>query len=112
MQTCDREVTAPSILLIDDDVELCALMSEYLGGHGYSLSYENDGLSGVGRALDGHYDLVILDVMLPRIDGFEALRRLRQRTAVPVIMLTARAAETDRISGLEGGADDYLLKPF
>lgn len=112
VQTCDNGVTTPSILLVDDDVELCSLMVEYLGGHGYELSHVHDGVSGVARVLDGHHDLVILDVMLPQIDGFEVLRRLRQRTAVPIIMLTARAAEEDRISGLETGADDYLLKPF
>ena len=102
----------PSVLLVDDDVELCALLVEYLSGHGYALECAHDGVSGLGRALEGHYDLVILDVMLPRIEGFEVLRRLRQRSTVPVIMLTARAAEHDRISGLEAGADDYLLKPF
>jgi two-component system response regulator CpxR len=101
-----------AILLVDDDVKLCALMAEFLGGHGYALSYANDGVSGMVRAVDGRYDLIILDVMLPPIDGFEVLRRLRLRTTVPVIMLTARASEADRISGLEGGADDYLLKPF
>jgi len=111
VQTCDN-VAVPSILLVDDDVELCSLMVEYLGGHGYALSYAYDGVSGLRRALEGHFDLVILDVMLPQIDGFELLRRLRQQTAVPIIMLTARAAEEDRISGLEAGADDYLLKPF
>jgi two-component system response regulator CpxR len=105
-------VVSPSILLIDDDVELCSLIVEYLGGHGYTLSCAHDGVSGLARVLEGQHDLVILDVMLPQIDGFEVLRRLRQRTAVPIIMLTARAAEQDRISGLEAGADDYLLKPF
>jgi len=109
---CDNAVTAPSILLVDDDVELCSLMVEYLGGHGYAVSSAHDGVSGLGHALEGRYDLIILDVMLPQIDGFEVLRRLRQRNAVPIIMLTARAAEQDRICGLEAGADDYLLKPF
>ena len=112
MQTCDTTVATPSILLIDDDVELCSLIVEYLGGHGYTLPCAHDGVSGLARVLEGQHDLVILDVMLPQIDGFEVLRRLRQRTAVPIIMLTARAAEQDRISGLESGADDYLLKPF
>jgi two-component system response regulator CpxR len=105
-------VADPSILLVDDDVELCALLVEYLGGHGYTLECAHDGVSGLGRVLEGHHDLVILDVMLPKIDGFDVLRRLRQRTTMPVIMLTARVAEPDRISGLEAGADDYLLKPF
>jgi two-component system, OmpR family, response regulator CpxR len=105
-------VAAPSILLVDDDVALCVLMVEYLGEHGFALSCAHDGVSGMDRVLEGRFDLVILDVMLPQVDGFEVLRRLRQRTAVPIIMLTARAAEQDRISGLEAGADDYLLKPF
>jgi two-component system response regulator CpxR len=105
-------VAAAAILLVDDDVELCALLVEYLGGQGYAIQCAHDGASGLGRAIEGHYDLVILDVMLPQIAGFDVLRRLRQRTTVPVIMLTARAAEQDRISGLESGADDYLLKPF
>ncbi len=91
---------------------MCALLVEYLGGQDYALTCAHDGVSGLSRALDEPYDLVILDVMLPQIDGFEVLRRLRQRTAVPVIMLTARAGEQDRIHGLETGADDYLLKPF
>ena len=101
-----------SLLLVDDDVELCALLVEYLGGHGYALDCVHDGVSGLGRALDGHYDLVILDAMLPQIDGFDVLRRLRQRMTVPVVMLTARVAEHDRIGGLDAGADDYILKPF
>jgi DNA-binding response OmpR family regulator len=105
-------VAAPSILLVDDDVELCALLVEYLAGRGYTVECAHDGIAGLGRALEGRYDLVILDVMLPQIEGFEVLRRLRKRTTVPVIMLTARAAEQDRITGLEAGADDYLLKPF
>jgi DNA-binding response OmpR family regulator len=107
-----KTVTPPSILLVDDDVQLCALLVEYLGGQDYAVACAHDGASGLGRALGEAYDLVILDVMLPQLDGFEVLRRLRQRTAVPIIMLTARAAEQDRISGLEAGADDYLLKPF
>jgi two-component system response regulator CpxR len=102
----------PSILLVDDDVELCSLMVEYLGGYGYALSSAHDGVSGLDQAREGRYDLIILDVMLPRIDGFEVLRRLRQSQTVPVILLTARAAEEDRIGGLDAGADDYLLKPF
>jgi DNA-binding response OmpR family regulator len=102
----------PSLLLVDDDVELCALLVEYLGGYGYTLDCAHDGVSGLGRALEGHYDLVILDVMLPQLDGFDVLRRLRQRTTVPVVMLTARVAEHDRINGLDGGADDYIPKPF
>jgi two-component system response regulator CpxR len=105
-------VTALSILLVDDDVELCSLMREYLGAHGYDVFCAYDGVAGLERALGGGYDLVILDVMLPQLDGFSVLRKLRQQASVPVVMLTARAAEEDRIGGLNAGADDYLLKPF
>jgi two-component system response regulator CpxR len=99
-------------LLIDDDVELCALLAEYLGEHGLQVDASHDGANGLRLALEGRYDLVLLDVMLPKLQGFEMLRRLRQRTKVPVIMLTARIGEHDRVNGLDGGADDYVLKPF
>jgi two-component system response regulator CpxR len=102
----------PSILLIDDDVELCALMTEYLSGQGYRIESAKDGRRGLARALNGAYDLVILDGMLPVLDGLEVLGQLRRRSTVPVIMLTARTAVQDRIQGLETGADDYLPKPF
>lgn len=105
-------MTPLSILIVDDDVELCSLMQEYLGAHGYGVRCAYDGVAGLERALGGGHDLVILDVMLPQLDGFAVLRKLRQQASVPVIMLTARAAEDDRIGGLNAGADDYLLKPF
>jgi two-component system, OmpR family, response regulator CpxR len=101
-----------AILLIDDDAELCALLEEYLSGNDYRVSLAHDGSAGLRGALSGEYDLVVLDVMLPLLDGFEILRQLRRRSSVPVIMLTSRTAEADRISGLEHGADDYLVKPF
>jgi two-component system response regulator CpxR len=100
------------ILLIDDDVELCELVTEYLEGEGFELEVAYDGVSGLDRARSKTRDLVILDVMLPGLTGFEVLRRLRERSAVPVLMLTARGEEVDRIVGLEMGADDYLPKPF
>lgn len=100
------------LLLIDDDVELCALLREFLRREGFSLEDEHEGRRGLERALSGEWDLVILDVMLPGIDGFEILRQLRQRSRVPVLMLTARGEDVDRIVGLELGADDYLAKPF
>jgi len=103
---------AAAILLVDDDVELCALLEEYLGGHGYRVSSVHDGAAGLRSAVDGGHDLAILDVMLPVLDGFEVLRQLRKRSTVPVIMLTARVAEPDRVAGLNSGADDYLPKPF
>lgn len=101
-----------TILLVDDDAELGALVAEYFATQGYQLEVATDGREGLTLALTGRYNLVILDVMLPVIDGFEVLRQLRERTELPVIMLTARAGQSDRIAGLEGGADDYLTKPF
>ena len=103
---------AKSILLIEDDAELCALMVDFFAPHGIYVEPVHDGRRGLARALEGRFDLVILDVMLGVLDGFELLRQLRKRSSVPVIMLTARTAQQDRIAGLEAGADDYLPKPF
>ena len=100
------------ILLVDDDAELCALMSEFLKREGFTVSFEHEGHRGLEKALQPGVELVVLDVMLPGLDGFEILRRLRQQSKVPVIMLTARGEDVDRIVGLELGADDYLPKPF
>jgi two-component system, OmpR family, response regulator CpxR len=101
-----------SILLIDDDAELAALMQEFFTVRGLALSTADNGETGLARALEGGFDLVLLDVMMPKLDGFEVLRQIRRRSAVPVIMLTARTAHQDRITGLNEGADDYLPKPF
>ena len=100
------------ILLVDDDAELCSLLVEFLEREGFTVVCAHDGLHGLEMAVKTGIDLVILDVMLPGIDGFEILRRLRPRSAVPVLMLTARGEDVDRIVGLELGADDYLPKPF
>ena len=100
------------ILIIDDDKELCQMMVEYLSAHAFSVDCTYDGASGLARAYERPYDIIILDVMLPRLDGFEALRAMRRRSDVPVILLTARAGESDRLQGFEAGADDYLPKPF
>jgi len=100
------------VLLIDDDVELSELVSEYLVGEGFTVDVLHNGDSGLRRALEGRHDLVILDVMLPGLTGFEVLRKLRETSTVPVLMLTARGEDVDRIVGLEMGADDYLAKPF
>jgi two-component system response regulator CpxR len=100
------------ILIIDDDRELCELVSEYLKQEGYEASAVHDGEAGVNAARSGEYRLIILDVMLPGINGFDVLRQIRTKSEVPVIMLTARGEEVDRIVGLEIGADDYLPKPF
>ena len=100
------------LLVVDDDTELCQLLSEYLLPEGYDVESVHSGMEGVERALSGDHALVVLDVMLPDVRGFEVLRRLRARSRMPVLMLTARGNEQDRILGLEMGADDYLPKPF
>ncbi len=100
------------LLMIDDDTELCALVSEFLAREGFSVFVEHDGSRGLDLALNGNYALIILDLMLPSIDGFAVLKQLRGNSRVPVLMLTARGEDIDRIVGLELGADDYLAKPF
>jgi len=100
------------ILIIDDDEELCELVSEYLTGEGFETEMAHDGESGLQRALSNEFDLVTLDVMLPKKNGFDVLRELRQTSKIPVLMLTARGEDMERITGLEIGADDYLAKPF
>ncbi len=100
------------ILVIDDDIELCELLTDYLGGEGFSVETVNNGKQGAEQALIGDYVLIILDVMLPEMNGFDVLRKVREQCKTPVIMLTARGDDIDRIVGLELGADDYLPKPF
>jgi len=100
------------ILLVDDDAELCSLLGAFLKREGFTVDCELEGSTGLNKALAGGVDLMVLDVMLPGVDGFEILRRLREQSKVPVIMLTARGEDVDRIIGLELGADDYLPKPF
>lgn len=101
-----------SILLVDDDINLCGLMHDYFVPFDCEVEAVHDGRRALARALERDFDLIILDVMLPVIDGFEVLRQLRKRSTVPVIMLTARTERQDRIAGLNAGADDYLPKPF
>jgi DNA-binding response OmpR family regulator len=101
-----------SVLLIDDDNELSKLLEEYLQSEQFELESAHDGPSGLEKALGNHYAAVILDVMLPGMSGLDVLKQLRQKSSVPVLMLTARGSELDRILGLELGADDYLPKPF
>ncbi len=98
-------------LLIDDDPKLASLLRTYLGSHEIQLSHAADGLSGLAALGAGGVDVVVLDVMMPGLDGLDVLRRIRLQSAVPVLMLTARGDETDRVVGLELGADDYLSKP-
>lgn len=100
------------ILIIDDDVELCKLLTEYFAPEGFYTEAIHDGEAGLEKALNERYDMIILDVMLPVLSGFEVLRQFRTKSNTPVIMLTARGEEVDRIVGLEIGADDYLPKPF
>lgn len=100
------------ILVIDDDVALCELVLEYLQPLGFELEFAHRGDLGAERALSGDHSLVVLDVMLPGLNGFEALRKIRTESRIPVLMLTARGDDVDRIVGLEIGADDYLPKPF
>lgn len=101
-----------NILLIDDDTELVELLTEYLSSHGFSITALHRGDTGLVEAKSHDYDVILLDVMLPGIDGFEVLKQLRQSKLTPVIMLTAKGEDFDRIFGLELGADDYLPKPF
>jgi DNA-binding response OmpR family regulator len=100
------------ILVIDDDLELCELLRKYLQREGFEVRIVHDGNQGVERALSEGHSLVVLDVMLPGINGFEVLRRIREDSRIPILMLTARGDDVDRIVGLEMGADDYLPKPF
>ena len=101
------------ILVIDDDAELASLLGEFLRREGFDVTFAHDGDQGLAAALAAPVrDLVVLDVMLPGMDGFSVLRKLREKSRVPVLMLTARGEDVDRIIGLELGADDYLPKPF
>src|SRR5690242_12283505 len=116
----------PRLLIVDDDHELCSMLAEYLGPEGFAtetvgtgplalerLAHTSAGLAhGSSGLVRGPVDLVVLDVMLPELSGFEVLRRIRTTSRMPVIMLTARGEEVDRVVGLEMGADDYLAKPF
>jgi DNA-binding response OmpR family regulator len=102
----------PRILLVDDEESLQKLLSYPLRSDGYEVVAAADGQEALDRFDEGSFDLVVLDVMLPRVDGFDVCRKLRARSAVPIIMLTAKAEEFDKVLGLELGADDYITKPF
>lgn len=99
------------VLLVDDDVELGAMLKEYLEHEGFEVDVVHDGESGVERALHGQYAIAVMDVMMPRLNGVEALRRIRAQSRLPILMLTARGDGMDRVVGLELGADDYVPKP-
>lgn len=100
-----------AVLLVDDDVELAEMLGDYLVQDGFVVTRVHDGASGVAAALSGSFAIVVLDVMMPKLSGIEALRQIRAASAMPVLMLTARGDDMDRIVGLELGADDYVPKP-
>jgi two-component system response regulator CpxR len=107
--TADRSL---SLLFVDDDIELASMMQEYISEAGHHLDISFDGRDGLAKILNQTYDLVLLDVMMPHIDGISLLEQVRKRSNVPVILLTARTAQPDRVRGLNAGADDYVPKPF
>ncbi|MEW6998843.1 response regulator [Colwelliaceae bacterium BS250] len=101
-----------SLLLIDDDQELCELLAEFLGSEGFCLHSCFDGISGIEQAKTNKYDLILLDVMMPGLNGFEVLKALGDKHTTPILMLTAKGDDSDRVLGLNLGADDYLAKPY
>lgn len=103
---------APRVLLIDDDERLGAMLVDYLGNAGFEVSLAHDAAAGLRQLGSAAFDVLLLDVMLPDADGFDVCRQVRAATDIPIVMLTARGDETDRVVGLELGADDYLAKPF
>src|SRR5919109_3830802 len=107
----DLRPMSAQVLLADDDVELAGMLKEYLEREGFGVATVHDGEAAARLALSGGYQIVVLDVMMPKLDGIEALRQIRQTSRVPVVMLTARGDDIDRIVGLELGADDYVPKP-
>jgi two-component system, OmpR family, response regulator CpxR len=100
------------LLLVDDDVELCEILVEYFSAEGFEVECAHDGVRGLARARSGEHAIMILDLLMPGMRGLDVLRQLRQESTVPVLILTARGEDVDRILGLELGADDYLPKPF
>ncbi|MFT7052589.1 MAG: two-component system response regulator CpxR [Psychromonas sp.] len=100
------------LLIIDDDIELVSLLAEFLSLENFDVETASDGEEGLQKALNGDYELILLDVMMPRMNGFEMLKLLRQKSDIPVLMLTAKGEDINKVSGLELGADDYLAKPF
>ncbi|HYX27830.1 MAG TPA: response regulator transcription factor [Pyrinomonadaceae bacterium] len=110
----ETQVTSNSepILVIDDDVEFCKLVTRYLTQEGFSIHAVHAGAAGAEEALSGNHALVVLDVMMPGVNGFDVLRRIRAQSRIPILMLTAKGDALDRVLGLEMGADDYLPKPF
>ena len=110
--TTTNEDTAGLILIVEDNRNIAEMVGEYLERRNYGVDYAGDGVDGLRLATENSYDLIVLDLMLPGIDGIEVTREVRRRGETPIIMLTARGEDIDRIVGLEVGADDYLTKPF
>src|SRR3977135_3860873 len=106
------ENTTPHLLIVDDDLDLCEVLTRYLEAEDFRVSSAHTGSEGSKAGIEGSYELIVLDVMLPDKKGFDVLREIRQRARTPVLMLTAKGDEFDRVLGLELGADDYLTKPF
>ena len=106
------ESTVPHLLVVDDDLDLCEVLESYLRAEDFAVSFAHSGVEGTKAGIAGTFELIILDVMLPDKKGFDVLRDIRRRARTPVLMLTAKGDEFDRILGLELGADDYLTKPF
>ena len=112
LQQTPDSATKERLLIVDDDIKFCRLISDYLSRYGYEVTLVHDGLSALQVALSSSWDAIVLDVMLPGLEGYGVLKKLREQTQVPILMLTALGDETDRIVGLELGADDYLPKTF
>jgi len=108
----DPPSAPPAVLLIDDDLELCSLLQRFLASSEFAIETAHDGLDGLRKVFAGNCEAVILDVNLPGLNGLDLVRQIRRRSQVPVLMLTARTTLEDRLAGLQGGADDYLGKPF
>ena len=106
-----KDTSEPRILLVDDDLELVEMLRDYLERDGFRVDVTSDGLAATGRAVSGDYALIVLDVMMAKVSGLEVLRCIRARSSVPVLMLTAKGEDNDKVSGLEVGADDYVPKP-
>ncbi|WP_227871817.1 response regulator transcription factor [Paenibacillus bovis] len=108
----NRSMTLARIMIVEDDIEICDLIAQTLIGENYGVIQIHNGLEAIREFEAADYDLVILDIMLPGLDGLEVLRRIREKKKIPVLLLSAKDAEIDKIAGLAGGADDYLTKPF
>lgn len=112
VMTANEDKYIIPVLLIDDDPELCSMLRTFLNMEGFAVTFVHNAPKGLQEALSNSYELIVLDIMLPDGDGRDLLREIRTKSSIPIIMLTARGEATDRISGLEAGADDYLAKPF